>query len=64
MDMNRILADQNPDLDALRDERDHVSILISLLPDANEPDPRRMELLKDQLSKLERRIAMYKSPYA
>ena len=62
--MHRILADQDPDLDALRDERDHVRIQISLLPDVNDADPRRMELLKDQLSKLERRIAMYKSPYA
>ena len=62
--MHRILSDPDPDLDELRDERDHVRIQISLLHDADDADPRRMELLKDQLSKLDRRIATYKSPYA
>lgn len=48
-------------LDALSDERDHLSIQISLLGDAETPDPDRLAVLRDKLIMLERRISNYRA---
>jgi len=51
-------------LDALNDERDHLSIQISLAADAETPDPARLAILRDQMHMLERRISNYRPPDA
>ena len=46
----------NPSLDALRDERDHVMILLNLMENSDSPDGTRLDHLRDRLSQLERHV--------
>ena len=46
----------NPGLDALRDERDHMMILLNLMENSDSPDRTRLDQLRDRLSDLERRV--------
>ena len=46
----------NPGLDALRDERDHVMILLNLMENSDSPDGTGLDQLRDRLSQLERRV--------
>jgi hypothetical protein len=57
--MNRI-ARPDTALDALNDEREHLAIQVSLLADAETPDPARLAILRDKLITLERRISHYR----
>ena len=54
------LARPDAALDALNDERDHLAIQVSLLADAETPDPARLAVLRDRLTMLERRINNYR----
>ena len=55
------MARTDATLDALNEERDHLAIQVSLLDDAETPDPVGLAALRQQLSMLERRISHYKS---
>ena len=57
--MNRI-ARPDAALDALNDEREQLAIQVSLLADAETPDPARLVALRVRLAMLERRISAYK----
>ena len=47
-------------LEALNEERDHVEIQISLLDDAETPDPPRLKALRQKLISLQQRIATHR----
>ena len=47
-------------LDALNEERDHLAIQISLVDNAERPDPVRLAALRQALVLLERRISFHK----
>ena len=47
-------------LDALNEERDHLSIQISLAAHAESPDPAGLAVLRDRMMMLERRISHHK----
>jgi len=57
--MSRI-ARTDAALDALNDEREHLAIQVSLLADAEIPEPERLAVLRDRLAMLERRISNYR----
>jgi len=57
--MSRI-ARTDAALDALNDEREHLAIQVSLLADAEIPEPARLAVLRDRLAMLERRISNYR----
>jgi len=57
--MHRV-SKSDPALDALNDERDHLAIQISLLGDAEAPDPARLVAMRDRLLLLDRRISHYR----
>jgi hypothetical protein len=46
----------DPGLMTLREERDHLSIQISLLEDGDEPDPMQLFEMQRQMDLLERQI--------
>ena len=48
----------NPGLDSLRDERDHVMILLNLMENSDAPDVTALDQLRDRLSDLEQRVRM------
>ena len=54
------LARTDTALDALNDEREHLAIQVSLLADAETPDPARLAAMRDRLMMLERRISNYR----
>ena len=54
------LARSDTALDALNDERENIAIQVSLLADAEMPDPARLAFLRDRLMMLERRISNHK----
>jgi len=54
------LARPDPTLEALNDERDQLSIQISLLADAETPDPARLAVLRARLDAVQRRISGYR----
>ena len=55
--MQRRVAPQNPRLEALLDEMDHIRIRLSLLMDDQPSDEAEIAELRRQLHDLERRIA-------
>ena len=57
--MNRV-SRYDPALEALNDERDHLAIQISLLGDAEAPDPARLVAMRDRLVLLDRRISQHR----
>ena len=57
--MSRI-ARRDSVLDALNDEREHLAIQVSLLADAETPEPARLTAMRDRLTLLERRISNYR----
>jgi hypothetical protein len=54
------LARTDTALEALNDEREHLAIQVSLLADAETPEPARLAALRDKLAMLERRISNYR----
>lgn len=58
--MQRRVVPENPRLEALLDEIDHIRIRLSLLMDAQPPDEAEIAELHRQLHDLERRIAAKK----
>jgi hypothetical protein len=61
--MNK-LPSFDPILGELNEERDHVSIQISLLNDAATPDLSRLNALKAKLAAVELSISRYRPPDA
>jgi len=57
--MNRA-ARTDAALNALNEERDDLAIKISLLADAETPDPVRLAVLRQKLNMLEHRISRYR----
>ena len=51
--------ERNLELDCLLEQRDHVTIQISLALDAAPLDTRRLELLRSKLKELEHRIGAH-----
>jgi hypothetical protein len=47
-------------LDALNEEREDLAIQVSLLADAEIPEPARLAILRDKLFNLERRISNHR----
>jgi hypothetical protein len=60
--MQRRVLPENPRLEALLHDRDHIRIRISLLLDGRPPDKAKIEELYRQLGDLERRIAATPPP--
>jgi hypothetical protein len=58
------IARRDSALDALNDEREHLAIQVSLLADAETPEPARLAAMRDRLTLLERRISNYRPPDA
>ena len=56
--MHRTEPQQNPRLEALMDERDHLHIQISLEADAVSPSAERLGALSRRLAQVESEIAM------
>ena len=57
--MNRATRTDNA-LAALNDERDHLSVQISLQADAETADAERLALLRHELEQVERRIRSHR----
>lgn len=57
--MSRI-ARTDAALDALNDQREHLAIQVSLLADAETPEPARLAALRERLMMLEWRISRYR----
>ena len=57
--MNRITR-TDPTLDEMNDERAHLAIQISLLADADVPDPARLDALRLEMRNLELRISKHR----
>jgi len=53
-------ARTDPALDELNDQREHLAIQVSLLADAEIPEPERLAAMRDRLMMLERRISNYR----
>jgi len=47
-------------LDALNEEREDLAIQVSLLADAEFPEPERLAILRDKLLTVERRISNHR----
>ena len=58
--MHRLPRPENPRLEALLDERDHLKIQISIALDASPPSEERIRLLRRDLSDVESLIRTYK----
>ena len=54
------LARPHATLNTLNEERDHLTIQISLAADAEAPDPGQLAAMRDKLSMLERRISNHR----
>jgi len=61
--MHRRPRPDNPRLETLLDERDHIRIQISMLQDAPVQEPARLKELREQLEKLERYTRGYRQTY-
>ena len=49
----------NPTLEALQDQRDHLTVKISLLADSDQPDPERLERMHRTLFDLDKQIRQF-----
>jgi hypothetical protein len=59
----RVPRPDNPALEKLLDERDHIRVQISLLHDAEERDAKALKDLQERLVALEREIRRHKQVY-